>query len=100
MSPKKCVFGCEGVLSLFGFPKNPTLREQWMQFVFQGQHHGKCAGVFLCSRHFCDDCFTNKAQFIAGFADRLKLKKGSVPAIKDPHHQPRAVSKTASYDNA
>ncbi len=37
MSLKKCVFGCEGKITLFSFPKNPALREQWMQFVFSGQ---------------------------------------------------------------
>ncbi len=37
MSLKKCVFGCEGKITLFSFPKNPVLREPWMQFVFPGQ---------------------------------------------------------------
>ncbi len=37
MSLKKCVFGCEGKITLFSFPKNPALREQWMQFAFPGQ---------------------------------------------------------------
>ncbi len=30
MSLKKCVFGCEGKITLFSFPKNPALREQWI----------------------------------------------------------------------
>ncbi len=33
----KCVFGCEGKISMFSFPKNPALRKQWMQFFFSGQ---------------------------------------------------------------
>ncbi len=37
-SLKKCVFGCEGKITLFSFPKNPALREQWMQFVFRGSN--------------------------------------------------------------
>ncbi len=36
-SLKKCVFGCEGKLTLFSFPRNPALHKQWMQFVFPGQ---------------------------------------------------------------
>lgn len=88
MSPKKCVFGCEGKMSLFSFPKNPALREQWKRVVFPGQERS-CASVFVCSRHFGDECFMNKAQFDAGFADRLKLKDGAVPAGTDPGHEPR-----------
>ncbi len=37
MSLKKCVFVCEGKITLFSFPKNPALHEQWTQFVFSGQ---------------------------------------------------------------
>ncbi len=37
MSLKECVFGCDGMINLFGFPKNPALRGQWMQSVFPGQ---------------------------------------------------------------
>ncbi len=29
-SLKKCVFGCEGKITLFSFPNNPALREQWI----------------------------------------------------------------------
>ncbi|XP_073700525.1 uncharacterized protein [Garra rufa] len=86
MSPKKCVFGCEGKFSLFSFPKNPALRERWMQFVFPGQQRS-VASVFVCSRHFSDECFVNKAQVDAGFAYRLLLKDGAVPVIKDPSHE-------------
>ena len=28
---------CEGKITLFSFPNNPALREQWMQFVFPEQ---------------------------------------------------------------
>lgn len=31
------VFGCEGKITLFCFPNNSALREQWMQFVLLGQ---------------------------------------------------------------
>ncbi len=47
---------------------------------------------------FVDECFINKAQFDAGFAHRLILKDGAVPAIKDPGHDSelQMVSETAS----
>ncbi len=77
MSLKKCVFGCEGKITLFSSPKNPALREQWMQFVFSGQQRS-------FSSVFVDECFINKAQFHAGFAHRLIPKDGAVPA--DPGH--------------
>lgn len=56
------------------------------------------ASALVCSRHFSDECFINKAQVDAGFAHRLLLKVGAVPVIKDPGHEsePQAVSKTAS----
>ncbi len=47
---------------------------------------------------FVDKRFINKAQFDAGFAHRLILKDGVVPAIKDPGHDSelQTVSETAS----
>ncbi len=56
------------------------------------------ASVFVCSRHFGDECFINKAQFDAGFVHRLILKDGAVPVIKDPgkDSEPQTASKTAS----
>ncbi|XP_052443742.1 uncharacterized protein LOC127985712 isoform X2 [Carassius gibelio] len=85
MSPKRCVFGCEGKFTVFSFPKNPVLQQQWMQFVFPGQQRS-VASAFVCSRHFTDECFINKAQVDAGFANRLLLKRGAVPVIKDTIH--------------
>ncbi len=50
------------------------------------------------SQVFCWRTFINKAQFDAGFAHRLILKDGAVPAIKDPGHDSelQMVSETAS----
>ncbi len=65
--------------------------KQWMHFVFPGQQRS-FASVFVY------ECFINKAQFDAGFAHRLILKDGAVPAIKDPGHdsEQQTVSETAS----
>ncbi len=75
MSPKKCVFGCEGKITLFIFPNKPALREPWIQ-------EWSFTTVFVCSHHFGDECFINKAQFEVEFAYCLKLKDGAVPVIK------------------
>ncbi len=47
---------------------------------------------------FVDERFINKAQFDAGFAHRLILKDGAVPAIKDPGHDSelQMVSETSN----
>ncbi len=54
MSLKKCVFGCEGKITLFSFSKNPALRKQWMQLFFPEQQRS-----FLSV--FVDERFINKA---------------------------------------
>ncbi len=91
MSLKKCAFGCEGKITLFSFPKKTALHEQWMQFVFPGQQ-------WSFTSVFVDERFINKARFHAGFAHRLILKDGVVPAIKDPGHDSelQTVSEMAS----
>ncbi len=91
MSLKKCVFGCEGKITLFSFPKQPTVTWTVDIVCFSG-----AAMEFL--KCFVDERFINKAQFDAGFAHRLILKDGVVPAIKDPGHDSelQMVSETAS----
>ncbi len=90
-SLKKCVFGCEGKITLFSFPKQPTVTWTVDIVCFSG-----AAMEFL--KCFVDERFINKAQFDAGFAHRLILKDGAVPAIKDPGHDSelQMVSETAS----
>ncbi|XP_065114749.1 uncharacterized protein [Paramisgurnus dabryanus] len=79
---KKCVLGCKEKKTLFSFPTNPDVRQRWMQFIFPGQKR-KCEWIYVCSLHFEDNCFTNKAQFDAGFANRLQLIDEAVPTLKD-----------------
>ncbi len=90
-SLKKCVFGCEGKITLFSFPKQPSVTWTVDIVCFSG-----AAMEFL--KCFVDERFINKAQFDAGFAHGLILKDGAVPAIKDPGHDSelQMVSETAS----
>ncbi len=90
MSLKKCVFGCEEKITLFS-PKEPTVTRTVDIVCFSG-----AAVEFL--KCFVDERFINKAQFDAGFAHRLILKDGAVPAIKDPGHDSelQMVRETAS----
>ncbi|XP_026097041.1 uncharacterized protein LOC113068523 isoform X2 [Carassius auratus] len=84
MPPNKCIFGFEGKFTVFSFTNNPALHEQWMQFVVTSSIDGiKCVCVFWS---LSDGCFMNKAQVDAGFANRLLLKHGAVPVIKEPIH--------------
>ncbi len=55
------------------------------------------SGAAAVLQVFVDECFINKAQFITGFAHRLKLKDGVVPAIKDHVSELQKVSETASH---
>ena len=90
MAPKqlngRCsVFGCQSdKLSrpTFAAPSSESLRNQWVHFVFAGNapiRIPKC--VFVCAKHFTDDCFINLGQYKAGFAELLKMKPGSVPTL-------------------
>ncbi len=56
MSLKKCVFGCEGKITLFSFPKEPTVTWTVDIVCFSGveMEFLKC---------FVDERFINKAQF-------------------------------------
>ena len=79
MSPKKWVFGCQGKKTLHRFPKIPSVKGPVDGVCFFRASRELCKTV--CSLHFDDDCFINKAQ-IDGFADRLMLKDRAVTMIK------------------
>ncbi|KAK7912855.1 hypothetical protein WMY93_013066 [Mugilogobius chulae] len=79
---RKCVFGCDDSNTLFNLPKEETTREAWLDFVYgdpKQKHYTK--NLFICDRHFEDDCLVNKAMFQSGLSNRLMLRPGSVPTI-------------------
>uniref|UniRef100_A0A671LYR6 THAP-type domain-containing protein n=1 Tax=Sinocyclocheilus anshuiensis TaxID=1608454 RepID=A0A671LYR6_9TELE len=71
-------------------PSDPSIRKEWMNFIFNEVPDHVSKNLVLCSLHFTADSFTNKAQFDAEFSERLKLKDDAVPTILDPtvmsHH--------------
>ncbi len=75
MSLKKCVFGCEGKITLFSFPKEHSVTYTVDAVVFPGQQ-------WSFSSVFVEEHFINEAQFDAGFAHRLILKDGAGPSYK------------------
>ena len=104
MAPKqiygRCsVFGCESKkLSTFVAPSSESLRNQWVHFVFDGNaptRLPKC--VFVCAKHFTDDCFFNLGQYRAGLSERLRIKPGSVPTLIGSATNLGQVSKLTLY---
>ncbi|XP_039550333.1 uncharacterized protein LOC120495031 isoform X2 [Pimephales promelas] len=71
--------------SVFLLPSSNPQKDQWLNFIYSGnaptQQHTKY--LYVCAKHFTNDCFHNMGQFRAGHAKRLKLKSGSVPTVFD-----------------
>ncbi len=90
---KEVCFWLWGKDNLVQLPKQPTVTWTVDIVVFPGQQ-------WSFSSVLLTNVFINKAQFDAGFAHRLILKDGAVPAIKDPGHDSelQMVSETASND--
>uniref|UniRef100_A0A3B3V7M4 Zinc finger MYM-type protein 4-like n=1 Tax=Poecilia latipinna TaxID=48699 RepID=A0A3B3V7M4_9TELE len=60
-------------------------RTKWLRFIFDGKVPSLGTlpkKIVVCANHFTTDCFENYRQYKAGFALRLRLKKGSVPTIR------------------
>ena len=93
---------CSGVkvkkISTFVTPSSESLRNQWVHFVFTGNAPTRLAKcVFVCAKHFTDDCFFNLGQYRAGLAERLKIKPGSVPTLLASATNRGQVSKLTLY---
>ncbi|XP_041843781.1 uncharacterized protein LOC121641608 [Melanotaenia boesemani] len=80
----KCtVVGCINAHnSLHRPPASEPLRSAWLNFIFHGNVPTSVGKVlFVCSKHFKDECFSNLRQYQDGFAERLRLNEGSVPSL-------------------
>lgn len=89
-------------------PKDPDVREKWIQFIVKKCPIPISCHIRVCSAHFTSGCFENKSQYDAGFAQKLVLKDRAVPTIFDPGRIWQTVSNVChmcaiflkSYDNS
>ncbi len=77
------VFGCTNEhRSIFLVPSSEPMKKLWVHFIFSGNTPTQLPKVlYVCAKHFTDDCFLNLGQYRAGLAERLKIKSGSVPTL-------------------
>lgn len=85
----RCVAaGCSNTpsekISLFKFPRDRALRNQWEKQVRKTRAQWKATEhSYLCSEHFTDDCFKVDSTLASkfGISKRRRLKPGSIPTI-------------------
>uniref|UniRef100_UPI00358F759E lysine-specific histone demethylase 2 isoform X2 n=1 Tax=Myxine glutinosa TaxID=7769 RepID=UPI00358F759E len=74
-------------VSLFLFPKDPTVRQKWSDFVRLTRDNWKGPTEYsvLCSNHFSPDCLVAKPIYLASMSLQVKYKKvmksGSIPTL-------------------
>ncbi|XP_059404902.1 uncharacterized protein LOC132140098 isoform X1 [Carassius carassius] len=95
MPPKRfrcSVAGCMNPhSSLHLLPKSEPLKTRWINFVFKENAPSTLPKfVYVCANHFTD-CFVNEGQYKAGFAQKLLLRDGAVPTVRDPATPPEKV---------
>ncbi|CAN7983668.1 unnamed protein product, partial [Ixodes hexagonus] len=79
-------------LSYFSFPKDDKVRSLWLLALCR---NGRVSTrrPRVCSEHFADKCFEEKAELQAQFGLRFRrmLKPGSVPTVFGEKHPPSKV---------
>ena len=89
--PNRCVaYGCcntsliDGI-SVFHFPKDPTLRNSWIQHVERTRDgwNGPTMNSVVCSEHFSKNSFEDQDVLCKslGLKAKRRLKKDAVPTI-------------------
>ncbi len=63
--------------------QKPNAKLYLLNFILSAVPDCVSKNLVLSSLHFITDVFINKAQFNAGFSERLKLKDNAVPRL-DP----------------
>ncbi len=67
MAPKMM---CTKLQSLHCLSSDPNVKKEWMNFIFYEDPDHVNKNSVLCSLHFTENSFTNKAQLDAGFSER------------------------------
>lgn len=87
---KRCVAaGCSNThsdgVSLFHFPRDPSLRLQWTRQVQRTREgwEGPSDYSVVCSEHFTSNCFEEDSAIAAkfGIQKRRRLKPNAVPTV-------------------
>lgn len=81
---RRCALECDLKTNLYGLPKAEEVKRQWLKFIFNCIPQQYNPSLYLCYRHFTEDCFVNWAQFNARYAQRLVLRDGAVPTRFGP----------------
>uniref|UniRef100_A0A672ZI96 THAP domain-containing protein 1 n=1 Tax=Sphaeramia orbicularis TaxID=375764 RepID=A0A672ZI96_9TELE len=71
--------------SLFLLPTSEPLRKKWLDYIFDDHVPNNIPKrLYVCARHFTDECFSNMSPYSSGLAQRLRIKKDAVPTLRDP----------------
>ena len=100
--PKSCVAGLcsrqtkRDCVSLHVFPKEPSLRRQWVKFVQLKRKDFTMKNVSehtqLCHLHFHEENFINQKQICNGFAKLRILSPEAIPTVHPPPRCPSQES--------
>ena len=90
--PKYCIaFGCSNSsdlhnISTFHFPKDPTIRKQWILNVKRTRDHwkGPTSSSVICSCHFTEDSFEDSLKHYQSFSIKKKRKLKPNAIFKRP----------------
>jgi len=81
MPSKVCYFQPAVRSSVFGFPTDSVVRQQWLKFMSDYVSENYNRNLALCCT-FTKDSFQNLHEFNAGFNKKLLLKHEAVPTLK------------------
>ncbi|KAG5844287.1 hypothetical protein ANANG_G00160830 [Anguilla anguilla] len=79
---------CSGTaanVSMHTLPRDTALRQEWVNVIFASEvPENVNQHLRLCTAHLSSDCIENQAKYNAGFASKLLLTPGAVPALLNP----------------
>ncbi|XP_029950522.1 uncharacterized protein LOC115390697 isoform X2 [Salarias fasciatus] len=85
------------VLQRAAVPAPQALKARWLDFIFKGNVPAATQKTLhVCARHFTPDCFHNQGQYEAGLCKMLRIRRGSIPTIRDNTAAVSSVNHIAS----